>query len=546
MPSIEELQRFRSRAEAAGDLEAVQRFDEMIAEAQARQPQDLTWGQAISQGVQNLPESTAQFAGDIYQAVRHPVDTLSALGSLVKGGYEMLLPGIPESEDVETAKQFSDFIADRYGSAESIKRTIANDPVGLVADASGAMMGLGGIGTRGGGRVAVVGKKLKDMGKAIDPMTATAKATGKIVDKAGEAAAIGIGHMSGVGKNPVVKAAEGAAQGGETAGAVARSVRGFDDMLDVVNESKQALENMRTQLSDEYKNNIAKTSQDKTVLDFDPIVQAIEDATGSGMFGDEVKNKSTVETRQAVRQAVENWASKDPSFYHTPEGLDAFKQQLWDIGEQLNLKPDSQAMKVLGSVYHAVHGQITKQSPDYAKTMQDYEKGIRLIRDLEKSLSLNDQAMTETTLKKLQSSTRNNVNTGYGRRENLVQMLEDAGATDLSYKLAGQALNSPTPRGLQGAVASIGAGAVMQDPSYLAMLPLTSPRVVGELSMATGMLRGGASRGANKSLSLLKNAGLDPQLTGAGAFQTGRLADLIAKEQAEAERAKTLKELGAR
>jgi hypothetical protein len=76
--------------------------------------------------------------------------------------------------------------------------------------------------------------------------------------------------------------------------------------------------------------------------------------------------------------------------------------------------------------------------------------------------------------------TRNNANTNYGYRLELAKALQDQGGQDLMPALAGQALSSFTPRGLAGQGAGIGAAlTTLSNPMAAAVLPLTSPRLVG-------------------------------------------------------------------
>ena len=70
----------------------------------------------------------------------------------------------------------------------------------------------------------------------------------------------------------------------------------------------------------------------------------------------------------------------------------------------------------------------------------------------------------------------------------LADELEQSGSQNLMTKLSGQALNSWTPRGLQGAT---GGGATLYgmatgNPSVIAALPFTSPRLMGEASHLVG------------------------------------------------------------
>jgi len=112
--------------------------------------------------------------------------------------------------------------------------------------------------------------------------------------------------------------------------------------------------------------------------------------------------------------------------------------------------------------------------------MKDYREGSDLIEEIQKTLSINKKATDATALNKLQSLMRNNANTNYGYRMELAKALQQQGGQDLMPALAGQALSSFTPRGLAGQGAGIGAGlTAFADPSALAVLPLTSPRLVG-------------------------------------------------------------------
>ena len=119
--------------------------------------------------------------------------------------------------------------------------------------------------------------------------------------------------------------------------------------------------------------------------------------------------------------------------------------------------------------------------------MKDYQLASDLLREVEKTLSMNPRANVDTQVRKLQSIMRNNANTNYGRREELGRMLEAQGAENLYPQLAGQALSSPTPRSLQGIGSALaGANQAFTNPMYLPGLALASPRAIGEMTYATG------------------------------------------------------------
>jgi hypothetical protein len=99
--------------------------------------------------LRNLPGSAKQFATGLYEAVTNPLQTLTAVADVAAGGLKMALPKAvtdfidrfdtdPQATQraVDTAKAFGGLMADRYGSYEAIKRTVAEDPVGAAGDLS--------------------------------------------------------------------------------------------------------------------------------------------------------------------------------------------------------------------------------------------------------------------------------------------------------------------------------------------------------------------------------------------------------------------------
>ena len=106
----------------------------------------------------NVLPSAGRFASNIYQAVRHPVDTAKNLGQVALGGGEYALHAVapqtamrlrslmPQQYDAAAAKarNLGGFYAERYGSPEAIRHTIITDPVGAAADLATLATGVGG------------------------------------------------------------------------------------------------------------------------------------------------------------------------------------------------------------------------------------------------------------------------------------------------------------------------------------------------------------------------------------------------------------------
>ena len=166
---------------------------------------------------------------------------------------------------------------------------------------------------------------------------------------------------------------------------------------------------------------------------------------------------------------------------------------------------------------HKVSSIIAEQAPEYQKVMDEYAADSRVIDDLQSTLSLRDSASTDTKLRKFQSVMRNNVNTNYGERMRLVDELVKAGANNMPEALAGQALNSASPRGFGQLMMGAGIyGGATLDPAAFALLPASSPRVVGETAFAAGQ----AARGLNKAAEIAPRVG--PTIRNA-ALQAGRV-----------------------
>lgn len=106
------------------------------------------------QMVRNAPASAKRFAGGLYDVITHPVQTAKGVLDIGAGAIQNVLPQTvvdwvnrfeanPEAgrQVVEAARAAGGVIADRWGGYENIKRTLAEDPVGAMADLSTLLTG---------------------------------------------------------------------------------------------------------------------------------------------------------------------------------------------------------------------------------------------------------------------------------------------------------------------------------------------------------------------------------------------------------------------
>jgi hypothetical protein len=351
------------------------------------------------------------------------------------------------------------------------------------------------------------------VGGAIAPgLGAVLKGGGKLIPAV-------LGQSTGAGANSIRGAFEAGAAGGEAGQAFRASMRGETPWAQVVDDAKDALSNMRVQRNAAYRSGMSDISKDATVLSFEPVDAAMAKTASVKSFKGQDLAPKTADVRKEVDDAIAEWKALDPAEFHTPEGFDALKQKIGDIAESLPYNTPQRV--VADNAYSAVKKAISQQAPAYDKVMADYSTASDQIKQIQKELSLNPKANINTALRKLQSVMRDNVNTSWGDRAKYADTLAKSGASNLLPSLAGQALSSSLPRGLKAPVldSMIASAAGLMNPGTLALLPMASPRIVGEAAHMAGRAVGGvnaaqlATRGA---LPVLNGIRLPPGLFGAG------------------------------
>jgi len=479
--------------EAASPDEAYAKHDQAKVKKPTapKQPQTLGTGQMLAQAVANFPGSAYELGKSTFEAVTSPIETgknIAALGSSVLGKI-----GVTDASP-EMADRVGKFYKDRYGSVENAKTTFANDPAGFLADAATILTGAGGalraapaaMG-RSGGVVSRAGQKLQQAADIVDPLSVAAKS----VKGTGKLAAAGLGFTTGTGTRAVEEAAKAGYRGGEQGEAFVSQMRGTAPVNEIVSTIKPAVKALREQRSQAYNQGMAGVTKDKSILNFNDIDKAVNAVKNRGVYEGVVFRTKAADAWNDIDSLINTWKNKPAETFHTIEGMDKLKIGIGEIRDAL--PPNTPARNAADEVYRTVRGEISKQAPEYANIMKDYETASDLLSEIETTLSQNPRASIDTQVRKLQSILRNNANTNYGRRVELGEMLAEQGAENLFPQLAGQAMSSWTPRGLSGALA--GAGALYSTiptlaqgltPTGALQLAATSPRAVGEVAYAAG------------------------------------------------------------
>lgn len=370
----------------------------------------------------------------------------------------------------------------------SLGRPAATSLLGKAGDV--ATRAVGGAVT-GGAQMGLIDPSQAGDGALIGGLLPGAVQTAGAVGKGlGKTAGIAGSHVLGAATGTGADAVNAAFQAGKSkAGAFLENMRGNVGFDEVVDSAKQAVANLRSARQQQYRSGMVDIANDKTVLDFAPIDDAMQRISGMGSYKGVKINAKSSETVKELDDMVAQWKSLDPAEYHTPEGLDALKKAIGDIRDSTQF--GSPARKAADEVYHAVKNEITKQAPTYSKVMGDYSRASELISEIERSLSLGNKAAADTAVRKLQSLMRNNAQTSYGNRLDLARTLEEQGGESLLPAIAGQAMSSWMPRGMVGSLEKVAIPfAALSNPAAIAAAPFTSPRMMGEALYGAGRLTG--------------------------------------------------------
>jgi hypothetical protein len=356
-----------------------------------------------------------------------------------------------------------------------------SDPFRVLGDVS--MLAGGGSAIARLGRIPQTTQALARTSQITNPVNAlvgAARVAAPIVTQ-GPAAVIGL--ATGAGPETVKTAFRSGQTGNQ---AFLENMRGTVPMTNVLDDARANLETIRQARQAEYRSGMANVSQDQTVLNFNNIDSAVNQASNVGQYRGQPINPKAAQALQEIKDVVDQWKQLDPVQFHTPEGMDALKQRIGAIQETIPFE-NRAAQRVASTIYNSVRNEISNQAPVYAKTMQAYTESSDLIKEIERALSLGQRASADTAMRKLQSLTRNNVNTNYGQRVQLVNELEQQGGRDIMSALAGQSMSSPIPRNLAGQAAGIGGLlSSISNPSVLAAAPFMSPRLMGEAAYGLG------------------------------------------------------------
>lgn len=440
--------------------------------------------------IKNIGTSGFGAVKNLLSAAIHPIDTIEGIAKILGGAtastFTLGQKSTPEFDG------FINFLKDRYGTVDNIKKTAYEDPVGFLIDVS-TVLDAGGSALAKVGDVSKIseiskaGEIASKVGEVTNPINMAGKVAKPIISKTGNVASEILGFGTGAGGGAVKEAFNNPSKG------YYEGLRGKVSPEAIVSEAKQALGEAKSNRATTYQNQLAEVKNITSKLDLSPLQSELDNQLNK--FGIKVKkgtldfSSSTISDtadKTKVQQAFDDitrWSKKPENL--TPAGVDTLKRRLGNL-----FSPTSDVRALTTSLKKITDKILKDNVPGYTEMTKSYEQASNFITDVTKGLSLSDKASTDTALRKLSSALKQNNEF----RTELVKQLEDIGGKDLTGKIAGYNLSSVLPRGLFGKL--VEGGTLLSafqgmthliSPATLAALATTSPRLVGEVLGGLGI-----------------------------------------------------------
>lgn len=484
----------------------------------------------------NILPSAAQFLKDVVTPIVHPIETAKGIGSAGLGAIESLIPG--EQGHEKYAEGVLDFLKQRYGGIENIKKTAMTDPVGMLSDVASVVSGVG-AGAKVLGGAGKVANVISKTGKYMEPITLATKAASIPAKFSAEKAIMPVlGLTTGVGAEAVKRSAARSPE-------FIKGMRGKIREADVISQGHDAMSVMRYDQVQDYLNEFRKmkASSNKT-LDISPVQRSLATLMDPDHFNI-IVTKGKSKKGKAVVNFDFSRSTLDPSGYNdfkriyadimgwgktktgawnpadrTLEGVDRLKRRLDNFYSD---NPDMSA--IVTELRDTTKNVITAPNafPQYGEMTAKYKFTTDLMNEMKRSLKLGNKASIQSSISAFKAALSDN---GEFRRK-LVDALEKKGGKQLLDQLAGASMNPvlPSTGAHAGLAGRIGAGALFTtlfgaSPQSVAMIASTSPRLVAEFNNAV----------ANAVAMVKKTSPALPM----GLYQAGRVTNMEERNAREA------------
>ena len=302
--------------------------------------EERSWAQVPGEALSNIGSSAYNNAAALVQPILHPIDTAKSIGRLGVGVAQKATTGGKYEKYADAAWEA---LKDRYGGEEQLKKTIATDPVGVLADASMFFSGGGTAAARLPGQLGRAGELAATVGRAIDPLSIAGRGIGVMGRGAGNVLAAPSGTL-GLPIAENVRLGYGAGVPGLPGPTAAQNrvftdnMRGNVPIANVARDAVDATRNMGEAASQNYVRGIGATLTGQAEMPFDRIHQAIQNSDNVGRFEGRSLNPAMGPLREQVGAVVGDYRSSPNPAFRTAAGFDALKKELNNIAERQDRK----------------------------------------------------------------------------------------------------------------------------------------------------------------------------------------------------------------
>lgn len=449
--------------------------------------------------VYNLPSSTAKLVSDIIEPILSPIETLKSFKDLGEGLLSKL--GVVESKDKEElVDAMGDHFSNRYGSTDAFMNSLRTDPAGVVSDVAGVVTGGASIAAKAPGKVGQIAKKVEEAASYVDPVNVVGRAAGKGLDAAGMVGKTALGVMTGVGADNIQGVFDAARKGGDASETSAKFLRGGGNAFDLVEDFDDGVELFKKQAQSQYLHGKSGLGLNELPADYNKIKVFVEKDLKDQVFPFGKDGKTSWKTvdndftqqwknlRREIGQYKRNPANQNVA------SMDELKKSIDVMVSQLPENVPSKVATIFYKARRKVRDEIERLAPEYGEVMKPYEEAQELLNEFRTEFRAGREQSSNQVLRKLQQSLRNNVNTNFGEKLNLLKQIDDMDdATNIVAGLSARSMSETVPAGLAryaGPTAGFSLGMTGNIPEMMAILTGSSPRAVGEGARATGQFRG--------------------------------------------------------
>lgn len=261
-----------------------------------------------------------------------------------------------------------------------------------------------------------------------------------------------------------------------------QNISGQVSRSDVLEDVERAINKLKGRQSKAYQQGMEPLGKTESIQ-LEPILNTVKDSINkySGNKPYLLDDKSKVVIKQ-INDRLKSFIRDKGA--RTLDDFDDLKKSIGKISVPLEA---NEAKAIKTSVYNSIKNEINKQAPEYSKVMKDFSEASEVIDELKQLSGMKGGKIKnpESSIRKLQSALRNNAQSGYGTRGEILKNFENE---EIADAVAGQALSSWTPRGLLSGSLGGGIGAISAytNPSTLLSFPAFMPRAVGETAYGIG------------------------------------------------------------